>query len=289
MTIMSSRLAMISLARGCGGAIVALLIIQCVPVRAMQASAEKAQGMDGVVSTDDAATHIRSGAFTLSDTEAIASAPKEVRAAIIPVLERQFRSSQDMSAKGKIASSLIRLGDRGDTYWNYLTAQAIQAADDDVPYPFGVDQGGRVSDALAPQFLQWAVDRHLSTSQAIERAVFTDPAAVSDLGYTGDARAVSILQKALFSANFYVEVAAAEALANLRDTNSVPLIIEACSKAPAQVAELIALPLAYFDDKSAQAAFELYVSRQAAADERRARSDGLTPYGLRVEGGNHPQ
>lgn len=257
-------------------------ICLCVCISLAQSSspkADEAKDVPIVIKLQDAVATVKSGQFTLEDIEAIAEAAPNKRVEVNPILEAQFLSTEDASLKGRIASSLVRLGDKDETYWKFLITQAIPAADNDAPFFLGVDQSTDGTPKLAPDFLQWAADRHVSVDDAIELEAGRDPAAIDHLGFTRDVRAVPILRRALSSPNFYVEIAASRSLANIHDSGSIPLITAACSKAPAWAATQIALPLVYFDDKDAQRAVTLYVPKERAVDARKARSEGITEYG----------
>jgi hypothetical protein len=71
-----------------------------------------------------------------------------------------------------------------------------------------------------------------------------------------------------------IEIAAANGLAEIQDEDSIPLIIEACKKAPAAVAGLIAESLIYFDDTEAKSAVDTYVPKDRAKILREARAQG---------------
>lgn len=257
----------------------ASLLICCAQAQTTQPAAGKLQQAQKATDIEDAIASVKNGVFTFNDIEVIAAAPADARMAALPVLESQFGSSTEVVDKERIAGALLRLGDKNGTYWTFLAAKAGAAADDDAPFFLDLNQNGQVSATLAPDFLRWAADRHIPTSDAFNLVEYMDPSAIDILGYTQDQRAIPILRRALSSPNFFVEASAAKGLANIHDVDSVPLIIGACSRAPAEMAARIALPLAYFDEKEAQRAVELYVPTEEAANARRARSEGLTAYG----------
>jgi hypothetical protein len=77
--------------------------------------------------SDQLATSIaraKSGNVDTYDVEIIAEAGA-VQA--IPSLEEQFGRTTDVDTKTKIANGLVRLGDKHNTYWNYLLEQATLA------------------------------------------------------------------------------------------------------------------------------------------------------------------
>lgn len=228
---------------------------------------------------DAAIAKVKAGAFTWDDIDAIAEDAPGRAAEVIPALEKMFRDNTDIYGKGTTASILVRLGDKDVTYWNYLVAKAIPAAEDDAPPVLGLDQNGNTAKKLSPQFVRWATSHNLTVNQAAEKEVFDIPGAIANLGSSRDPRAVPILREALYSANFLVVASAAEGLAGIGDKDSIPLIIQACGRFPADVAEMVAVPLVYFDDKDAQAAVDQYVPKERAADARKARAGGVDAYG----------
>jgi PBS lyase HEAT-like repeat len=227
----------------------------------------------------DAIANIESGQFSPVDAETIAEAGATEA---IPSLKEQFTRSQDLSDKMKIASVLVRLGNKEDAYWDFLIRQATAAIEDDAPFIAHLDEKGNlVTDKLSPEFLKWASDHHLDREQAEEDVLYNYPESIADLGATGDARAIPILRRALLSQNFIIQTSAARGLGEIQDKDSIPLIIEACKRAPAQVAAQIALPLVYFDDNDAQRAVDLYVPKERVVEARKARAAGEKPFGER--------
>lgn len=61
----------------------------------------------------------------------------------IPMLEQKFKETQDEFDKDHIASALIRLEDRDNTYWDFLLNSATDVLDSDAPFPFVFDEHGR--------------------------------------------------------------------------------------------------------------------------------------------------
>src|ERR1700722_9501752 len=94
-----------------------------------------ARGQQGRLDSPDkvasAIAEVKSGKFALVTVERVAEA-HAVEA--IPVLEEQFALSKDDLEKGKIAAALVRLGDKDNTYWDYLVAGANAALDSDLPF-----------------------------------------------------------------------------------------------------------------------------------------------------------
>jgi hypothetical protein len=171
--------------------------------------------------------------------------------------------------KGKIAQVLIRLKDPKPVYWAYLEKLVRSALDSDPPDPFDVDAQGRET-GISPRIEEWARATRQAPPAALENATAVYPAYVVLLGGTEDRRAIPLLNRALLSRDHPIQAEAAEGLALFGDKASIPLILEACRKAPARAAGLIAASLVYFDDAAARAAVDQFLPEKEARDGRRS-------------------
>jgi hypothetical protein len=92
--------------------------------QAQQSQTEKrAYGAD-MANVPDAVAKVKSGEFGGAHVDLITRAGA-VEA--IPVLKEQFVRVQDPLLKAKIAAALVRLGDKDDTYWDFLVKLATPA------------------------------------------------------------------------------------------------------------------------------------------------------------------
>jgi hypothetical protein len=216
----------------------------------------------------------KSGDVSPRDVEVIAKA-RAVQA--IPALEVQFSRTTDLDTKTKIADGLVRLGDKDNTYWNFLLKQATLAVDSDLPDPFHDSQGNATGRQLSPEFKAWAQAHHVDVSAAIQSALYDLPGKVMLLAETGDPRGIPLLRRALQSNNYQIVAWASKGLAQTQDKQSIPLIIAAVQKAPPDYTSLIAEPLVYFDDAQAQSAVDTYMPKEKAtmAREEKARGRGV--------------
>jgi len=71
---------------------------------------------------------------------------------------------------------------------------------------------------------------------------------------------------------------AALGLATIGDKDSIPLIVQACQRAPVEQASVIASSLVYFDGPQAQNAVDKYLSKEMAKASREKRANGGTPF-----------
>jgi hypothetical protein len=227
--------------------------------------------------SDQLATSIaraKSGNVHVVDVEIIAEAGA-VQA--IPSLEEQFGRATDVDTKTKIANGLVRLGDKHDTYWNYLLEQATLALDSDVPDALFSPTGKTVDQNSELQ--AWAQARNVSANTAAYSALYDLPGKVLELAQTGDPRGIPFLRRALQSRNYMIAVWAARGLVQIQDKDSIPLIIAACQRAPTGFASEIAKSLIWFDDPRAQTAVDTYMPKEHAKIFRDARAQGMGVFG----------
>ena len=228
----------------------------------------------------DAIAKVKSGDFGPIHVEIIAEA-KAVEA--IPILKEQFVRNQNERDKTKIAQALVKLGDKDDTYWDFLVQLATPAVESDAPDFMSFDEQGKMVPGPSPAFLAWAQAHNISPESvakdglsAVEEQVYGLPGKVTLLGATGDRRAIPLLRRALLSPNHLIEAAAADGLAEIQDKESISYIVAACQRAPAEVASAIAEALVYFDDPQAQGAVDTYVPRERAKQLREGKAQGKT-------------
>ncbi len=195
----------------------------------------------------------------------------------IPMLEKQFVNIGDPDQKAHIASVLVRLGDLDSLYWGYLVDNATKAVDSDQPDIGHYDQGGKPLTDESPEFVSWAASHHLSDAEAREQGVH-DAAAVMFLAMIGDSRGVPVLQRGLLSPDPYIEIYSAQGLAQAKDADSAPLIIDACKRARPDLRIAIASQLVYFDDAGSRSAVDQYLPKDTATALRNSRAQGVTPF-----------
>ena len=222
----------------------------------------------------DAIAKVKSGEFTAVHVDMIATA-RAVEA--IPILKQQFGRVEDPLLKAKIAAALVRLGDKDDIYWNFLVELARPALESDAPDFVSYDAQGKAVPEPSAKFQAWVKAHNLSPSSALfEDSMYALPGKVALLGWSWDPRAIPLLRQALSSPNHMIEIAGAMGLAEIGDNNSIPYIIEACKRAPAEAAAAIAGSLVYFDDNSAQSAVDQYIPKDVAKIYRDAKTHGKT-------------
>ncbi len=180
------------------------------------------------------------------------------------VLKEQFAlSATPAFIKEHIAYGLIKLGEKDQTYWDFLVMRAKAAVESDAPFTNSFDpQGKIVPRQLAPEFIEWAKAHNLPANDAAYAQAYDLPGSLLFLARTGDPRGRDLLRRGMASRNYFIQAAAAKGLAKLKDKESVPLIIEACRKAPEEVAVAIAWALVFFDDPQAQAAAERFITNK---------------------------
>jgi len=236
--------------------------------QAQQAQPEKlAYGVDRA-NVPDALAKVKSGEFGAIHVDLI------VRAGVpeaIPVLEEQFTQVQDPLLKAKIAAGLVRLGDKDDTYWNFLLGYAKPAVESDFPDFANNGSQGKAPAEPSPEFEAWVKAHNLTPKEVGE--IVQLPVRLALLGWSEDPRALPFLRQALSSPNSMIQIMAATGLAEIGDKSSIPWIIDACRKSPAN-AEAIAQALVYFDDSEAQRAVDEFIPKERAKLYRDAKANG---------------
>ena len=225
---------------------------------------------------DDAIASVKSGNFSPRDVVVIANAGAAVHA--IPTLEEQFKRATDVNTKVAIASGLVKLRDRDNTYWNFLLEQATLAVDSDTPDPVYSQSQGKMA-APSPELQAWADAHSVSVDTAWQNASFDIPGKVLQLATTGDPRGIPLLRRALQSHNYLIVVWAAKGLAQIQDKQSTPLIVAAAQKAPTGYSYVIAESLLYFDDTQAQSAADQLMPKEKATMFREIRTQGMGVFG----------
>jgi hypothetical protein len=240
-----------------------------------QRQPDKPIGVFTVAQVSDAIEKLKSGHFDDPIMESFyAERLTDARAVqAIPVLKERFALVTDSTTKMHIASALVRLGDKDDTYWNFLEKQA-SAAVDSPDFRFVDSRGKIVPNQLSPEFLAWAKAHDLSPDP-----VYGLPGSLILLGRTGDPRGIPLLRRALLSSNFIIQAIAAKGLAQIQDKDSIPLIIDACQRGPAEAAAGMAQSLVFFDDPRAQSAVDMYLPKDLAKAYREGRARGMGPFG----------
>lgn len=250
--------------------VIAALLGRTASGQEVQSQAEKlAYGVDRA-NVPDAIAKVRSGEFGAIHVDLIVRAGA-VKA--IPVLKEQFALVQDPLLRAKIAAGLVRLGNTDNIYWDFLVKYAKPAVESDFPGFSSNGSQGKAPAEASPEFQAWLKAHNLTPKEVEEVSQF--PVRLVLLGWSRDPRAVPFLHQALSSPNPITQIIAATGLAEVGDKSSIPWIIDACRKSPAN-AEAIAQALVYFDDNEAQNAVDEFIPKDIAKIYRDAKAHGKT-------------
>ena len=224
---------------------------------------------------ETAIANVRSGNGNGRDVVIVADAGA---VEVVPALEEQFKRATDVDTKVSIASGLVQLKDRDNTYWNFLLEQATLALDSNVPDSNFSESQGKLMDP-APELQVWADAHGVSVNTAFQYARYDIPGKVLQLATTGDPRGIPLLRRALQSHNYLIVAWAAKGLAQIQDKQSLPLIVAAAQRAPTGYNYVIAESLLYFDDTQAQSAADQLMPKEKATMLREARAQGMGVFG----------
>lgn len=223
-----------------------LQVIACVALLAgIPAQSQSAQDHEAKVQNELA--NLKMGSYGPVTPEQLAAASQPGQ--LIPFLETRFAHTEDGNAKASIATALVRLGDKDDTYWDFLVDRATPALESAAPSP------------RSAEYRAWAKAHNVTPGSTEEQALYDIWQKIIPLAFTGDPRSIPLLRKGLQSPNSDIQAEAAEGLARDHDKSSIPLIIAALNQASPMQARALAGSLKFFDDDNdpqIKAALEKY-------------------------------
>lgn len=192
----------------------------------------------------------------------------------VAAMKRIFELTTDSNLKQRAASLLVFLKVKEPVYFDYLTQQATQALDNDMPWPTLYDKDGEkitkhVRD-MNPSFLKWCDAHHLDPSDQFYNAYYRIPLPWYHLAATGDPRAYPLFIQGLHSPNPMIVTAAAYGLARLHDSRAVGELIETARRSPSETRYNLIEVLLTFSDEKAQATAEELASNKKLLAELRA-------------------
>jgi len=241
-------------------------------LKAGQSQPEKRPYGADLANVPDAIARVKSGQFGAIHVDLITRG-NAIEA--VPLLKDQFERVNDPLLKAKIASALVRLGDKDSRYWDHIEKLASIAVDSDIPDPVSYDAAGKALPQLSLEFVAWQRAHNIASDEQIDLPLW----AVGLLGWSRDPRAVPLLRRGLLAPYFQTEIMSALGLAEIGNNDSIPLIIAACKRAPAEPAAVIAQALVYFNDPAAQTAVDTFIPGDMAKMYRDEKDRGKrTPF-----------
>jgi HEAT repeat protein len=205
----------------------------------------------------------KQGDFSQGATGVIAQA-RAMQA--IPILKEQFTLKRDPDTKAAIASALVKMEDKDPIYWQFLVDEATPGVLSDAPFPSDFDERGKLEPGqYSSAFLIWVKNHHVSADSVARAELEEFPSRLILLAATGDPRGITLLRRGLRSPNYLIESIAAKGLAKLQDADSVPLILNACRRAPTDAVFAISMSLLFFHDSKARQAAEPYLPKEVVS------------------------
>lgn len=166
---------------------------------------------------------------------------------IAPALETAFKNAQSKYDKQWIASTLLRLREPGEEYYNYLAGFAKDAVEDRTPNLFSYDDQGRsMRGQLSSAFLNWCAVNNKEPKDVARLLLDTYPTDVSMLARSEDPRAAGIFRPGLDSPDPLVVARSVLGLARLRDAAAIPLVAQAADRLHAGDRMLVSKNLPWF-------------------------------------------
>jgi hypothetical protein len=188
---------------------------------------------------------------------------------ILPALESAFERGKTAEEKQWIAATLIRLGEKSSTYFEYLADQANEAISDRTPFFVKYDHGKSVSGEFDAGFLNWCAENHKNPREiaALQLNVYFNDVRI--LAYAQDPRALTLLRAGLESPNVLVVASSVEGLGRLHDAAALPLIEKSLDRAELADRTAIARQLCWFRVPQAERLFEKFVPNVEMRDYHR--------------------
>ncbi len=187
---------------------------------------------------------------------------KNFEPGLIPAFRELFQKVSDKQHRQHLAVSLMNHGQKDELYFNELARYAREAITTTAPLPFEYDkQGNEIKGQLTPAFKLWCETNGLELKVCLNK-VADYPVDVMLLIAVEDPRAKPLLRQGL-SATIHTTVEmAVKGLAELNDTESIPLIAANIQRFPPLLAESIAAAMADFDDPRIGPLLDRFVTDQ---------------------------
>lgn len=197
---------------------------------------------------------LANGQLSEPDLWALESQPQTEKT--VPALIAAFHARVDKAEKQWIAGSLIRLGDRSDTYFNYLAGYAKVAVEDRAPDFVKYDSQGRgIRGEFSPEFQDWCTRNGKDPRALAKLQIQVYPQDVLILAATQDERARELFREGLGSPNPLVLAFCVQGLGRLHDEVALALIGQAISRVPAGDRQFVSCQLPWFGVSAADRLF----------------------------------
>lgn len=177
----------------------------------------------------------------------------------LPGLRAAFQRTKRQQDKELIAATLIRLGEKSDEYFNYLSALARDAIADAAPFFLKYDHGSAVRGAFDEGFLNWCALNHKVPKDTAAAEFGSYPAIIRMLAYSEDKRASDTFEDGLQSSNPLIVTYSVEGLGRLHEIDALPLVEKALERAQPGDRSTIAAPLVWFGVPQAESLLARFV------------------------------
>jgi PBS lyase HEAT-like repeat len=175
---------------------------------------------------------------------------------ILPALEEAFARHNAKEEKQEIAVTLIRLGNKSATYFDFLAGFARAAVEDRTPYFIAFDRNGKeIRGQLSAEFENFCQLNGLDPKATAAKQFGDYIQDVHFLARAQDPRATEIFHRGLESPYPNVVGYSVEGLGRLQDTAAIPLIEKACERLKGAQG-VVAMALPWYGTPEAEALME---------------------------------
>jgi hypothetical protein len=188
----------------------------------------------------------------------------------IPALEAAFDKRDAKQEKQWIACTLLRLGDKKDKYFDYLSSFVQQAIEDRAPQPLKIDsEGNAVKGEFSAEFENWCALNHRDPKQVAALQLGVYPMDMMILAMADDRRAGDLFLRGLDSPNPLVVAFSTQGLGRLGAASAIPLVEKACGRFPPAGRQVIAQHVPWLGGVESERLLERLVSNPALRDRFR--------------------
>jgi len=189
----------------------------------------------------------------------------------IPALRAAFEKREIKQEKQWIAIALLRLGEKSDTYFDFLAGYVREAVEDRAPLCEKFDQQGHpVRAQFSAEFENWCALNHNDPNEVAGKQFGTYPRDILALAEAEDQRASDLFLRGLESPYPGVVAYSIQGLGRLRVLSAIPLISEALNRIPPSERGGVAAQLPWYFGGEAEPLFDRLVPSATLRDNWRS-------------------
>jgi HEAT repeat protein len=170
----------------------------------------------------------------------------------IAALKEAFNRFTSDDNRSALAETLVRLGERENMYFMFLSTRFLKVLSDDAPFCMLYDERGKsIRAKTTPAFDNWCALHKVDPGEQSMKQLYEYPIETIRFAELQDPRAASLLGDALDSSNPLIVRRAVDGLALLGKSDMIDHILTSLSRFPHSASQLIGMGLVGFTDPRA--------------------------------------